>query len=257
MMPVNKTTTIAYYTFREATQNQLFVLTLIGLVCLLGVAEFVGDLAISETRQFQISLLANIGRWFLVITVALFVITSMIREFNDKGCDLILSLPVSKPTYYFGKLLGYFLLGLVIALSLSVLMLLYADTQALMIWLISLVCEAVIVMALSMLCLFTFSNITIAFIATISFYMLSRSIDAIQLISVSPILETNTISQEFMTSLVNLIAFVLPDLSRFTRTEWLVYGVNIDEMGFVLVQTAIYLTLLVAAGLFDLSRKEF
>ncbi|NNE38621.1 MAG: ABC transporter permease [Gammaproteobacteria bacterium] len=256
-MPTNKTSTIAYYTFREATQNRLFVLTLIGLVCLLGAAEFVGDLAITETRQFQISLLATIGRWFLVITVALFVITSMIREFNDKGSELILSLPVSKSTYYFGKFLGYFILGVVIAISLSVLMLLYADTIPLAIWLVSLICEAAIVMALSMLCLFTFSNITIAFISTLSFYILSRSIDAIQLISISPILETKTISQDFMASLVSLIAFVLPDLSRFTQTEWLVYGVNVNEMGYILVQTAIYLTLLITAGLFDLARKEF
>lgn len=253
----NKISIIAYYTFREATQNRLFILTLIGLVCLLGIAEFAGDLAITETRQFQVSLLASIGRWFLIITVTLFVITSMIREFNDKGSELILSLPVSKQTYYFGKFLGYFFLAVTIALSLSILMLLYSGTTPLVFWLISLICEATIVMALSMLCLFTFNNITIAFISAISFYILSRSIDAIQLISISPILESQSYSQEFMTSLVSLVAFVLPDLGRFTRTDWLVYGIGANEIGFVLAQTAIYLTLLICAGLFDLSRREF
>lgn len=257
MILKNKSSIIAYYTFREATQNQLFRLTLIGLICLLGIAEFTGDLAVTETHQFQVSLLALIGRWFLIVTVALFVITSMVREFNDKGTEVILSLPVSKQTYYFGKLLGYFSLSVVIVLSLLLLMLLYSDTLPVLIWGMSLICEAAIILTLSMLCLFTFSNITISFIASISFYILSRSIDAIQLISISPILETKTISQEFMTSLVSLIAFVLPDLGRFTRTEWLVYGADVTEMGFILTQTLIYMALLIAAGLFDLSRKQF
>jgi len=33
---------IAYYTFQEALRNRLFALTLAGLVCLLGITEFIG-----------------------------------------------------------------------------------------------------------------------------------------------------------------------------------------------------------------------
>jgi hypothetical protein len=37
----------------------------------------------------------------------------------------------------------------------------------------------------------------------------------------------------------------------------LVYGIEGSDLGFNLLQTLIYLVFLIAAGLFDLSRKQF
>ena len=253
---INNVRTIAFFTFREATQNRLFRLTFVGLICLLGIAEFTGELAITEVREIQAALLASIARWFIVMTSALFVITSMVREFNDKGTELILSLPVSKMTYYFGKYFGFIALSLVISTSIGLILLLYADLLPLLAWYFSLLCETAIIISLSMLCLFTFSNITVSFVVVVAFYILSRSIEAIQLLSTSPILETNTFSQDFMTGLANTIAYILPNLNEFSRSDWLVYGLADSNLKFVFMQTVIYLTLLISAGIFDLSRKE-
>lgn len=253
---MQKLTTIARYTFVEALRNRLFLLSLIGLVCLFGIAEFAGELAITESRQIQAALVATSTRWFLVITCALFVITSMVREANDKGIELILSLPVSRASYYFGKYCGFLLLaGVVLALS-GLLLMLYTDLTSLTVWLLSLLCEIAIIIAASMLCLFTFSNITVAYIAVLSFYLLSRSIAAIQLLSTSPILESEDYSQQFMNQLVDMVAWVLPDLDTFTRSDWLVYGIADVSLSPVLLQTVVYLMILFAAGLFDLYRKE-
>lgn len=252
----HKLGTIAYYTFLEAISNRLFMLSLTGLVCLFGLAEFAGELSITETRQIQAVLVASITRWFLVITCALFVITSMIRETNDKGIELILSLPVSKTSYYFGKFCGFICLATVILGLSSLLLLLYASPIALLYWLFSLLCEMAIIIAVSMLFLFTFSNITVAFMAVLAFYILSRSIASIQLLSTSPILESTSYSQHFMNFLVDAIAYVLPDLDAFTRSDWLLYGTDSSALSFVLVQTIIYLAILFAAGLFDIYRKE-
>jgi hypothetical protein len=79
---------------------------------------------------------------------------------------------------------------------------------------------------------------------------------AIQLLSISPILESPGLAQAFMNKLINAIAYLLPDLDRFTRSDWLIYGVEINTVMFVLLQTVIYLAVLFAAGLFDLYRKE-
>lgn len=252
-----KLLTITRYTFLEALRNRLFVLTLIGLLCLFGIAEFTGELAITETRQIQAVLVAGMLRWFLVITCSLFVITSLVREMNDKGFEMIMSLPMSRSSYYFGKYCGFMLLGLVIMLLAAPLLLLYSSSAMdLAGWLLSLFCELAIVTAVSMLCQFTFSNITVAFMATLSFYLLARAMTAIQLLSASPILESNDISQRFMNGLVDALAWLLPDLDAFTRSDWLIYGRQEDSLGFVIIQTVIYLVLLFAAGLFDLYRKE-
>jgi ABC-type transport system involved in multi-copper enzyme maturation permease subunit len=248
--------TIARYTFIEALRNRLFLLSITGLICLFGMAEFAGELAITETRQIQAALVAATTRWFLVTTCALFVITSMVRESNDKGLELILSLPVSRISYYIGKYCGFLLLAIVILVLSAPLLLIYADPAALAGWLFSMLCEIAIIIAVSMLCLFTFSNITIAFMSTLAFYILARSIGTIQLLSTSPILESESYSQQFMNQLVNLIAWVLPDLNAFTRSDWLLYGIEDNALVFVLMQTLVYLGILFAAGLFDLYRKE-
>ena len=56
---------------------------------------------------------------------------------------------------------------------------------------------------------------------------------------------------------MDAIAFLLPELHRFTSAEWLVYGgAGLAELAPVAGQTLVYLVLLVAAALFDLHRKN-
>jgi ABC-type transport system involved in multi-copper enzyme maturation permease subunit len=249
-------TIIAGYTFLEGLRNRVFGLSAVGLVCLFGLTEFVGDLAITESSQIHALFIGSGMRLFTVATVALFVITSMTREMNDKAFELILSLPVARSTYYFGKLLGYYALAFIMILLTGALLSVFVGLGQASVWALSLFCELGLVIAVSLLCLFTFSNVTVSFIVVMTFYFLARSIHAIQLISSSPILEFKTFSQEFMRFLVNAIAFLLPDLYDFTRSDWLVYGIQGHGLYHVLLQTAIYLPLLVAAGLFDLYRKD-
>lgn len=252
----NAVTTIAGYTFLEGLRNRIFWLFAVGLVCLFGLTEFVGDLAIIESSQIHALFIGSGMRLFTVATVALFVITSMTREMNDKAFELILSLPVARSTYYFGKLLGYYALAFIMVLITGALLSVFVGMAGVSLWGLSLFCELGIVIAVSLLSLFTFSNVTVSFIVVMAFYFLARSIHAIQLISSSPILEFRTFAQEFMDFMVNALAYVLPDLYDFTRSDWLVHGMQVHTMYHVLLQTAIYLPLLVAAGLFDLYRKD-
>ncbi|MBI2969381.1 MAG: ABC transporter permease [Gammaproteobacteria bacterium] len=248
--------TIARYTFLEAVRNRLFGLTIVGLVCLLGLTEFVGELAITETREVQAALIGAGMRLFAVCTVSLFVITSMVREFNDKGFELILSMPVPRYGYFFGKFIGFLLLSAVIAVAIGALLLIYSPPAAIALWLFSLECELAILISVSLLCLFTFGNVTVAFVLVLAFYLLGRSLYAIQLISASPILESTNFSQEFMNRLLEGIAFVLPGFHDFTRSEWLIYGGGWSDAGTVAAQTLIYTALLCTAALFDLYRKD-
>ena len=166
---------VARFTFLEAVRNRLFTLVIVGLVCILGLTEFIGDLAITETRAVQSSLTASGLRFFAVCVVGLFVVTSMVREFNDKGFEMLLSLSMTRVSYYFGKFAGFALLSIVIITAASLILLLYSPAVDVLIWFISLLCESLIIIALSLLCLFTFNSITTAFTALIAFYLLARS----------------------------------------------------------------------------------
>ncbi|MCI0590384.1 MAG: ABC transporter permease [Gammaproteobacteria bacterium] len=227
------------------------------IIGVFALSEFAGELAITESGELQSSLLAATLRIFSVFVVSLFIITSMVREFNDKEFELVLSLPIARATYYFGKLLGYSVLATVIAVLVSLVVLLHAPATQVLLWSASLTCELLIVAALSLLCMFTFNQITPAFSAVMAFYLLSRSVSAIQLIGHSPLVDSGTVSQWVINAIVDGIAFLLPNLDQFALTDWLIYHTgDWSVMGPILGQTVIYVGLLVAAALFDLYRKN-
>ncbi|MCW8922630.1 MAG: ABC transporter permease, partial [Gammaproteobacteria bacterium] len=73
-----------------------------------------------------------------------------------------------------------------------------------------------------------------------------------------PIIAYNSIGQKFMDGFVGMMTWLLPDLSRFTQTEWLVYGTgDWQQLLPILAQTLVYLALLSAISLFDFYRKNF
>ena len=227
-----------------------------GVACLFALTVFIGELAITETIQIQNALMSMVLRLFAVFTICTFVVTSVAREFNDRCFEFVLALPIERSVYLLGKMLGFFLLSVVIILIICMPLLLTADIWQLLLWSVSLLCEASILVAFSLFCLITCKNITSVFLVITGFYLLSRTISVIQLIGSSSVLEMSSLSHKVIVFVIDMIALFLPALERFCQTAWLVYGGGSDYF-FVLVQTIIYVPLLLAAACFDLRRKNF
>lgn len=248
--------TIAFYTLLEALRNRL--MWLFALVALIGVAlsGFLQEIAITESRQVQVALLAAFLRFSAVFLLATFVVTSMVREFNDKGLELVLALPLPRAGYLLGKLAGFAALALAPALLFGLLAAFFAPPAQTVLWTLSLICELWIVAAFSLLCVLTFNQVMAALSATLAFYLLARSIAALQLIGQGSLSE-HTLSQQIINFVIDAIAALLPHLDGFTRTEWLVYhNGNWAALLPLLAQTGVYLALLAGAALFDLYRKN-
>lgn len=248
---------IAYYTLLEALRNRLLWLVVGILLAAFGLAEFLGAVAITETRQFQSGFMGALLRAFAVFVLSLFVITSIVREFNDKGLELVLSFPIPRSSYLMGKLLGFFGLALIIACAAGVCLLVYAPPFQAFLWSISLAMELFIVTAVSMLCLLTFTHVTVALSAVMVFYLLSRSMTAIQLMGHFPVTTSESLSQDAIVAFLDALAFLLPELDRFTSSDWLIYHTaGWADLLPVFGQTAVYLGLLCGAAMFDLYRKN-
>lgn len=250
--------TIARYTALEALRTR-YIWLLAGLFAAgLGIGAFSGELAITETRQTQAAIVASLLRIVSVVLVILFVTTSVSRDFSDKSVELMLSLPLPRAGYYLGKFAGYALVAVSTAFPLLVLMLFYAPASAVIGWGLSLMFELLLVCAISLMFAFAFSQLTASIAASLLFYFLGRSIAAIQLMAHGPLVNPEHGSQMVMTAMVDAMAYLLPDLERFTRSDWLVYPASgVMEMSALVIQTLVYLTLLSAVALFDLYRKNF
>ena len=253
---LTQASTIAYYTLLEALRNRLIWLFGLIIVAGVGVSAFLSELAIMESRQIQVALLAVLLRISAVFLIATFVVTSLVREFNDKGLELVLALPLPRAGYALGKLFGFAALSLVPALLFGGLMAFFTSPLQAGLWTMSLVAELWIVAAFSLLCVLTFSQVMAALSAVIAFYLLARSLTALQLIGNSPF-APDTLSQRVISFVVETIGLFLPHLDQFTRTEWLTYDVgDWNALGPLLIQTGIFLLLITSAAVFDLYRKN-
>jgi hypothetical protein len=235
---------------------------------------FVQQLAIAESTRVQTGFLAASTRIAMVFVLSLHVASSMAREFNDKGTELLLSLDLPRAGYYLGKLGGYIGMALVVALltaaTLAVPSLItkalalvglglrgFPVPSDLPLWALSLACELALIASLTLFCTLTFAQIMPAVSFVAAFYLLARSVGAVRLIAGSELLPHREWTQRMLGWMVDGMALVLPDLSRFTSTAWLVNGSDgLPAIAFVAAQTAIYGTLIVLAGLFDLYRKN-
>lgn len=251
----NRLLTIAKFSIWEAIRDKFLLFILAGVLGFFLISLFIGELAITEGAVTQAAILASALRLFAVFSMGLFVITSMIREFNDKGFELILSHPVPRSSYYLGKFIGFSCVAMLIAFMCLCCLSFYIPVSLVLFWSLSLFCELLIIISLSLLCVFSFNSITISFSVVMAFYLLSRSIEVIQLISESPILAVSSISHKFMNGVLDVIAYLIPDLYRFTQTDWLIYQSDFNPIEF-LTQTLIYVILLSSVSMFDLYRKE-
>lgn len=253
---MNAALAIARITALEAMRSRLAWLIAGYTIAGWALALFAGELAVTEARGFRSGLLGAWLRTCAVFTVSLFVITGMVREFHDKGLELMLSMPVARGTYCAGKLAGFAGVSLLPALACAPALVWFAPPAQVALWTASLGLELLIVVAMSLLCAFTFSQAAWALSTAAGFYVLSRAVGALQLMAHgSPVGEASA-SRWAVGTLVDALAFVLPDLGRFTESDWLVYGDGtLADLALAAVQALVYVTLLCAAAAFDLYRK--
>jgi ABC-type transport system involved in multi-copper enzyme maturation permease subunit len=250
--------TIARYTLLEALRTRLPVLVLATLLALLAASFFVETIAVTEGARFQTAFYAAGVRLATVFIAAMVVLVSVTRDFDDKGLDVVLALDLPRSHYVLGKLAGFLGIAALIAVAAAAPLAWSAAAPALLQWMISLAVELAIVVALALFCVVTFNQLTPAASFVLAFYLLARSLTAIQLMSAHPLSGMETLSHQVIRFVVDALALVMPALDAWTQTAWLV---NQQAAWLAVLQvaalSALYVALLAAATMFDFYRKNF
>jgi ABC-type transport system involved in multi-copper enzyme maturation permease subunit len=249
---------IARYTVLEAWRNRLMVLVVVAVALLTLLSLFARELAVTESARLQTAILASTLRVASVFLIALYIVNGFTREFNDKVLELMLSLDLPRPGYLMGKFLGFAIVALAVAAIVTVPVAVLAPADAALAWGCSLALELLIIAALSVFCITTFTQLLPAAAFVTAFYLLARSITAIQLMSGSSLLGNDGFGQKAGAVLANALAIALPRMDAFTQTAWLVNDAGGQAaLLSIVLQTAVYVGLLLAAAMFDLYRKNF
>jgi len=222
-----------------------------------GLGWFLSQVALTESRELQLAIVAAWLRACAVFLLAAHVATRTLREIDDKALELMLALPVGRPSQYLGRLLGLAACGALLAAVFAAPLLAWAPPGAVALWGLSLACEVALVAAAALFFAMTLVQPVPAIAATAGLYLLARSISALQALAGGGPLADGSFAGTLARGAVDAVAFLLPRLDEVTRTEWLLYGAPpAPAYAAAIGGLLLYGLLLTAAGLFDFERKD-
>lgn len=245
-------------TLLEALRSRLTWIAAAAIAFAFGMAQFLSQVAIIEGRQIQLSLIAAALRLAGVFLVVTFVITSMVREANDRITELLLSQPVPRWSYFLSRLAGYAVLSLAVAIAFALPLIALAPARGAVLWGVSFACELLVMAAVSLFCVISMRQILPAFAATGALYLLARSVETMRAIASHPVTPRDGWTDWAVAAGMDAVAMVMPALDRFSLSRWLYDGTpGLQDMVDIGVQTAVYVTLVGAASMFDLYRRNY
>lgn len=249
---------IAYYTLLEARRTRLALLLTAALLLLLAAAFFVSELAVIEGQRVHASFYAAGARLAGVFIVCTHVLGSITREFNDKGIDALLALDLPRAHYILGKLGGFLLLAVLVAAVSCLPLTVQAAAPAVVQWGAALALELSLLAAFCVFCAMAFGQFIPAAAMVLAFYLLARTLTAIQLISANPVSGGGTLSHTVGRWLVDALALAVPALDRWPQTGWLVDApAPWPAFGMIALQALLYILLLAGAAMVDFERRNF
>src|SRR5688500_3424453 len=181
--------TLARLVLLEARRGGLPWLALTAVALSVCLAAFLSQVALTESLALQAAIVAGVLRASAVFLVAAHVAGSVLREMNDKGLELMLSLPLTRSAQYLGRLAGFAACGGLLAVLLALPLLLWASPAAVSAWAVSLALEVALVAAVSLFFAMSLGQLVPAIAATTGLYLLARSMASIQAIANSPLAE--------------------------------------------------------------------
>ena len=248
--------TIARFVWLELWRGRLW-LVLTTIPCLAFFAgHFAAHIALTDSIEINVAISAATARLIAVIVVCLLTVAHSVREQQDKTLDWMLSMPMSRAHYLFGKWLGFAGLVLLATVLAALPLLSLVPIGALALWLIKLFAELAIMMSFALFVGLSFSQVPAAVVACLGFYWLSRSISAMVLMIDNPLLPDATLSTMVIQYVTHNLAAVLPSLDRFADARNLVELASVSFGVDLAIHTIIYVLLLISAALLDLYRKE-
>ncbi|MDE1151896.1 MAG: hypothetical protein PW788_05095 [Micavibrio sp.] len=253
-------------------------MTLLFMVAMGGaVSVFLGSATITEKESFALVFGASGLRFLGVLGTTLFCCFYVRRSFETKEVEFLLSRPLSRTTFLFSHATAFIALALSLAISIGLVVFFLGkpSMNGFVVWLASLGVEYSIIAVAALFFSMVVSSASGSALCTLGFYTLARMMGTI--LGISHQAPSNAIFA-VLNNIAEMISIFVPRLDLMGQTSWLVYGVagsggigfteeagnyahmmvaHLGILGFISLQGAVFIALLLAATAFDFIRREF
>jgi ABC-type transport system involved in multi-copper enzyme maturation permease subunit len=248
------------YVLLTATRDRLFIGLLLGIAAAAYISSVLGATAMLETEQMTLSFTAASARVIIMIGIIVFIGFHMRNAFDAREIDVLLSRPISRTTLVLSYWFGFAAVATCLVVPTVVLIAILGtlNQTGFILWSLSLLLESWLVVSIALFAALTIRSGVATVLASLAIYALSRMMGFF--------LATTSAGSVFRQQeidigarlLLDSIAFIVPRLDFFAKSNWLIYGAKSYEDAFlVAVQAAVFIPLLLAAAIIDFKRKQF
>ncbi len=250
---------ILKYILLAGIRDRLYIGLFITLAASFSLSIFLGSTSFVEAQQTTAAYIAGSSRAILAIGMILFVCLSVARAFENKEVEFIISKSISREQFILSYIIGFFVAAFLIFIPLvtAILIVTKANKLGLLIWSASLLSELMIIISFSLLASLILKNSFSAIMASFGFYIISRLMGMFVLAINLP----QDIAQakgHLLGASLKFLSALFPRLDLFTQSEWLSYGVSeFSNLKIILIQSLIYIPLMIFMAFHDFKKKQF
>ena len=252
-----KILTLALNTFKEAARSKVFYLLFFMGVLFTVNAKFISMLTVGNEARVTLELGLSTIQIFITLIAIFTGINLVFKEIDKRTIYNILSKPLHRSHFFFGKFTCLMLTLFVALLGMGALFILFLLlvkaplTQQLFYFFIMLFCELAVVVAVSLL-FSSFTSPILATIFTITLYVIGHLLWTYNQFK-------GLIQEPVSKFMVKTIYYLLPNLEKFNLKSEVILGNPIPGTTVVLnvLYALIYTSALLLLSLFIFSRREF
>lgn len=265
------------YVLKAAFRDRLFISLLVMIALGTAFSIFMGSAAVIERTQFALVFGSAGLRLLGVLGLALFTAFYVRRAFEAREVEFLLARPISRTTYLTSHVLSFLMLAFIMTVAICALLFTAGkpDIVGLATYGASIFIEFSVVMTAGLFFGMVITSAAGAALATLGFYVLARMMGILLGISQAP--QENALMQ-ILSYVMQVVSVFIPRFDLIGQSSWLIYGVHdesvlgflrstaprlqelmlsMTHLGFVAAQGVVFILLLLAAAVFDLSRKQF
>lgn len=248
------------YVLLTATRDRLFIGLLVGILLAAYISSVLGSTAMLETEQMTIAFTAASARVIIAVGVIVFIGFHMRNAFDAREIDVLLSRPISRTTLVLSYWVGFAAVASCLVIPTIALMAIIGTLNhtGFLLWAVSLLLESWLIVSIALFAALTIKSGVGTVLSSLAIYVLSRMMGFFLATTNSASLfrehQVNLAAQWLM----RVIAMVVPRLDFYAKSQWLIYGAkSYEELHLFLLQSVIFIPLLIAASVIDFKRKQF
>lgn len=248
------------YVLLTATRDRLFFGLLVGVLAAAYISNVLGSTALLEAAQMSVTFTAAAARVIIMIGLIVFIGFHMKNAFEAREIDVLLSRPISRTTLVVSYWVGFAAVALLLVLPTIMLVGLLGtiNQTGFLLWALSLLLESLLVVSITLFAALTLQSGVATVLASLAMYTLSRMMGFFVVATKGNALFGHLEFGIGARWLMQGISTVIPRLDFYAKSSWLVYGAkSYDDLYLFLMQSAVFIPLLVAASVIDFKRKQF